>query len=59
MVDARSFDGHFWVFWGGLSDVVYTVNVEDLETGETWSHTNPAGSICGGADTSAFPPLGG
>jgi hypothetical protein len=59
MIDARSFDGSFWVFWGGLSDVQYEVEVEDLETGDTWQHTNPPGSICGGADTAAFEPLAG
>lgn len=58
MIDARSFDGHFWVFYGGLSDVRYTLHIEDLETGQTWEAINPAGSICGGSDTAAFSETG-
>lgn len=58
MIDARAFDGHFWVFYGGLSDVQYEIHIEDLETGETWEAINPAGSICGGSDTAAFSETG-
>jgi hypothetical protein len=54
MIDARPFDGHFWVFWTGLSDVKYNIEVKDTETGETWEFHNPAGKVGGGADTSAF-----
>lgn len=54
MIDARPFDGHFWVFWTGLSDVKYNIEVKDLETGEVWEFHNPAGKVGGGADTSAF-----
>lgn len=59
MIDAREFDGHFWVFYGGLSDVKYSIQIEDLVTGETWQRVNPKGSICGGSDTAAFSALGG
>jgi PKD repeat protein len=58
MIDAREFDGHFWVFYGGLSDVKYTLHIEDTESGQTWQAVNPKGSICGGSDTSAFSALG-
>lgn len=59
MIDAREFDGHFWIFYGGLSDVKYSLQIEDLVTGETWQRVNPKGSICGGSDTAAFSALGG
>ncbi|HEX2163415.1 MAG TPA: PKD domain-containing protein [Thermoanaerobaculia bacterium] len=58
MIDATSFDGHYWVFYGGLSDVEYTLRVEDTVTGDTWERVNPPGSICGGSDTAAFSILG-
>lgn len=58
MIDATSFDGHYWVFFGGLSDVEYTLHIEDTVTGEMWERTNPAGSICGGSDTAAFSIFG-
>ena len=48
-------NGHFWVFWGGTTDVEYTLRVTDTATGATWETTNPAGNICGGANTAAFP----
>jgi hypothetical protein len=54
MIDARPFDGHFWMFWTGLSDLKYNIKVKDLETGELWEFHNPAGKVGGGADTSAF-----
>jgi hypothetical protein len=59
MIDAREFDGHFWIFYGGLSDVKYSLEIEDLVTGETWQRVNPKGSICGGSDTAAFSAFGG
>jgi PKD repeat protein len=56
MIDAREFDGHFWVFWGGLSDVRYDLEIEDLETGETWNTVSQPGNVdlCGGNDLKAF-----
>lgn len=54
MIDGRAANGHFWVFWGALSDVNYTVTIRDTVTGDEWTRTNPPGSFCGGADTTAF-----
>ncbi len=54
LIDARTVDGKFWVFWGGLSDVKYRVSVHDLVTDKTWTYTNPAGSICGGYNGNPF-----
>ena len=54
ILDARSFNGKFWVFYGALTDLEYTIRVEDTETGEFKIYENPPSNICGGADTSAF-----
>ena len=54
MVDARTFDGHFWLFYGGLTDFEYTLNVVDTLTGKMRSYIKPAGSACGGFDLNGF-----
>ncbi len=54
VLDGRGLNGHFWVFWGALSDVVYDLELTDTLTGETRVIHNPAGRICGGADLEAF-----
>ncbi len=46
----------YWVFYGALSDVVYTIEVTDTETSNVQVYVNPAGEICGVGDTSAFDP---
>ena len=35
VLDGRSVNGHFWVFFGALSDVGYSITVTDTATGET------------------------
>jgi len=57
VLDGRPVNGHWWVFWGGLTDVEYTLRVTDTAVGgggavRTYHH--PAGDLCGGADTAAF-----
>ena len=54
ILDARTFNGKFWVFYGALTDLEYAIRVEDTETGEVKLYQNPPSNICGGADTSAF-----
>ena len=56
VLDGRAINGRFWVFYGALSDVSYTLHVADLETGKVRSYTNPQGNFCGRADTAAFTP---
>jgi len=46
----------FWVFYGSLSDVQYTLTVTDTETGRTKTYHNAPGHRCGQFDTGAFPP---
>ncbi len=54
-LDATAVNGHFWVFYGSLSDVEFTLRVTDTQTGSERRYHNPPGNLCGGADTEAFP----
>ena len=55
VLDGRPVNGHFWVFFGALSNVEYTIRVTDTETGEQRTYVNPRGQLASRADTSAFP----
>jgi uncharacterized protein YegP (UPF0339 family) len=55
VLDGTSLNGHFWVFYGALSDVEYWIRVTDQETGQVRTYYNPRGNLCGRGDTSAFP----
>jgi WD40 repeat protein len=55
VVDGRGVNGNFWLFFGALSTVEYTITVTDTQTGATRVYTNPAGHLASLADTSAFP----
>jgi hypothetical protein len=50
VLDGRAVNGNFWVFFGGLTDLEYTLTVSDSETGLTTSYRKPAGSATGGFD---------
>jgi ELWxxDGT repeat protein len=54
VLDGRELNGHFWVFYGALSDVRYTLTVTDTLTGEIRTYDNPAGRFASVADTAAF-----
>jgi hypothetical protein len=56
VLNGKPVNGKIWFFYGALSDVIYTITVTDTATGEVREYTNPAGNICGNADTSAFDP---
>ena len=55
VVDGRAFNNFFWVFYGALSDVAYTITVTDTATGRVRRYSNPQGRIASGADVTAFP----
>ncbi|HEY0512169.1 MAG TPA: hypothetical protein VGH73_09710 [Thermoanaerobaculia bacterium] len=61
VLDGRAVNRHFWVFYGGLSDVEYTLTVTDLKTGLQDVFHNPAGRPASAADVAAFgeetPPV--
>ena len=54
IIDGTAVNGRFWFFYGGLSDVEFTIQVTDLATSRTRTYRNPAGDICGDADLRAF-----
>src|SRR5262249_17017532 len=54
VLDARAINGHFWVFFGALSDVAYTITVTDAATGAIRTYENPEGKLASGADNEAF-----
>ena len=46
---------HYWVFYGALSGVQYTITVTDTQTGAVKTYTNPYGTLASVADIEAFP----
>ena len=55
VLDGRGSNGHFWVFFGGLSNVEFWIDITDTRTGAVRIYHNPPGQITGRADTMAFP----
>lgn len=54
VLDGRSVNGHFWVFYGALSNVEYSLIVTDTQTGAQRTYVNERGTLASVADTSAF-----
>jgi hypothetical protein len=54
VLDGRAVNGRFWVFYGALSDVDYTITVTRPETGEVRTYHNPRGTLASHADVQAF-----
>jgi len=54
VIDGRALNGKFWVFYGALSDVEYTLTVTDTVTGAVRTYQNPLGRLASVADTNAF-----
>lgn len=54
VLDATSFNGHFWVYYGALSNVEYTLTVTDTMTGKVKTYQNPLGRFASAGDTLAF-----
>lgn len=54
VLDARGINGHFWVFYGALSDVQYTITVTDSLTGRERIYRNPQGTLASVGDIGAF-----
>ena len=53
-LDARAVNGNFWVFFGALSNVEYTVTVTDTASGAARTYHNPASTFASLGDTAAF-----
>jgi ELWxxDGT repeat protein len=58
VLDGRSLNDHFWVFYGALSNVEYTLTVTDTQTGLTLRYLNPLGQLASVGDTTGFGPQG-
>lgn len=43
--DGCGINGHRWLYFATVTDVELTVKVRDTQTGRTWAHFNPAGSV--------------
>ena len=56
MLDGTAINGEYWFFYGGLTDLEYTLTVTDDATGQSKTYSKPAGSECGGSGTAAFGP---
>jgi hypothetical protein len=54
VLDGRGLNGHFWVFFGALTNLEYTLTVTDTATGAVKNYHNPAGRFASAGDTSAF-----
>lgn len=54
VLDAREVNGHFWVFYGALSNLDYTITVRDTETEAIRRYVNPNGTFASVGDTRAF-----
>lgn len=60
MLDARAIGQGFWLFWGGLTDLEYTLTITDTVTGTVKVKHNPVtdSPVCLGADTGGFANIG-
>ncbi|HEY6065501.1 MAG TPA: hypothetical protein VIY96_05060 [Thermoanaerobaculia bacterium] len=54
VLDARSFNQKFWVFYGALSNVEYALHVRDTVSGALRIYRNPSSNFASVGDTSAF-----
>jgi len=54
VVDGRAVNQRFWLFYGALSSVEYSLTVTDTQTGAVKTYRNPSGNLASVADTGAF-----
>lgn len=54
VLDGRSINGRFWVFYASLTNVEFMLTVTDTETGASKTYSNPQGQLASAADTNAF-----
>ncbi|HET9769039.1 MAG TPA: hypothetical protein VFS60_19495 [Thermoanaerobaculia bacterium] len=54
LLDGRPLNDRFWVFYGALTNVEFTLEVTDTETGRQRVYRNPSGRFASAGDTDAF-----
>ena len=54
VLDGRAINGHFWVFYGSMTDVAFTLTVTDTTTNAQKVYTSAQGTNGSLSDTSAF-----
>jgi|GEM_PF-1611529 len=59
VLDGTALNGNYWVFYGALSNVEYTITVTDTQNGSSVTYFNPSGSFASVGDTAALPGVGG
>ncbi len=57
VIDGRGTNNAYWVFYGSLSNVEFTLTVVDTASGESWTRENPSGTFASNGDIEAFPQL--
>jgi hypothetical protein len=55
VLDGRLGNGHWWVFFGALTDVEYDLTLTDTQTGAQQVYHNPPFTMASRADVDAFP----
>lgn len=54
ILDGRTINGAYWVFYGHLTDLIYDLTVTENATGKTHTYHKDAGNQPGGFDTGTF-----
>ncbi len=54
VLDGRAMNAHFWVFYGALSNLKFSLVVTDTRTGRCKEYFNPLGTFASVGDTMAF-----
>ncbi len=55
VLDGRPINDKWWFFYGALSNVEYTITLQDKRTGATKQYFNPAGTFASLGDVAALP----
>ena len=55
VLDGTKINGHHWLFWGGITDLEYDLEILDVKSGVSQTFYHPPGDLCGGAETTSFP----
>ncbi len=54
VLDGRALNGHFWIMYGSLTNLEYTITLTDTQTGEIKSYHNPPYKQQSGKDIEAM-----